>query len=63
MISENLTNDQIRALFNTSLSRVDLDKIARQRAISTTGKTKNEIEKKILRNLDRQEGYARLSKP
>lgn len=60
-IPSNLTNDQIRALLEKDLSKAELKVIARQRGISV-GKLNNlEIRRSILKNLERQEGYARLS--
>jgi len=60
-IPANLTNDQIRALLEKDLSRDELKAIARQRAISTDKSNSEEIKRDILRNLERQEGYGRLS--
>ena len=62
MIPDNLTNEQIRNLLEKDLSRNELNDIAEQRAISVSGKKISKIRQDILRNLDRQEGYMRLSK-
>ena len=60
-IAVNLTNEEIRALLEKSLSKAELKAIAAQRAISV-GKSNNEqIKRDILKNLERQEGYGRLA--
>ncbi len=61
-IPANLTNEQIRKLLEKDLSKAELIEIARQRSISVGTYTKEEIKRRILRNLERQEGYALLSK-
>lgn len=62
-ISPNLTNEQIRKLLEKDLSKAELKEIAKQRSIFV-GKctTNDEIRIRILRNLERQEGYALLSR-
>ncbi len=61
-IPANLTNEQIRKLLEKDLSKAELKEIARQRSISVGKYTNEEIKRRILRNLERQEGYARLSR-
>ena len=58
---KNLTNEQIRALLEKDLSKAELKAIAAQRAISVGKSTSEEIKRRILKNLTRQEGYVRLS--
>lgn len=60
-IPNNLTNEQIRALLEKGLSKAELKAIAGQRAISVGKSNNEEIERDILRNLERQEGYGRLA--
>ncbi len=60
-IPNNLTNEQIRTLLKEDLSKEKLKAIAGQRKISVGKSSKEEIRKDILRNLDRQEGYGRLT--
>jgi 5-bromo-4-chloroindolyl phosphate hydrolysis protein len=55
-----MTNDQIREMLKKDLSKTELKEIAVQRSISTTNLTKEEIKKRIIKNLERQEGYERL---
>ena len=57
-----LTNEQIRQALLKSLSKVELKEIAAQREISCGKSNTTEIRHKILRNLERQEGYERLRK-
>lgn len=59
-IASNMTNDQIRALLENDLSSVELKIIAVQRSISVGKYTNDEIKRRILKNLERQEGYGRL---
>lgn len=61
-IPANLTNEQIRKLLEKDLSKAELKEIARQRSIYVGTYTNKEIKRRILRNLERQEGYARLSR-
>lgn len=61
-IPANLTNEQIRKLLEKDLSKAELKEIATQRCISVGKYTIEEIRRRILRNLERQEGYALLSK-
>lgn len=61
-IPANLTNEQIRKLLEKDLSKAELKEIARQRSIYVGTYTNEEIKRRILRNLERQEGYARLSR-
>ncbi len=61
-IPENLTNDQIRKLLEKDLSKAELKAIARQRSISVGTYTNDEIKRRILKNLNRQEGYRLLTK-
>lgn len=60
-ITSNLTNKQIRALLEKDLSKAELKAIASQRSISVGKYTNEEIKRHILKNLERQEGYERLS--
>lgn len=60
-IPENLTNDAIRALLQKDLTKAELKAIAMQRAISVGENTVADIKRSILRNLERQEGYGRLT--
>jgi hypothetical protein len=53
-------NDTIRAALEHDLSRAELVTIAKQRGISTSGLTKQQIKEHILKNFERQEGYIRL---
>jgi len=59
-IASNLTNKQIRALLEQDLSKAELKAIATQRSISVGKFTKEEIKRRILKNLERQEGYEML---
>lgn len=59
-IPVNLTNEQIRKLLEKDLSKVQLKLIAKQRSISVGKYNNEEIKKRILRNLERQEGYIKL---
>jgi hypothetical protein len=59
-IPENLTNEQIRRLLERDLSKAELKTIALQRSISVGKFTNEEIKRRILRNLERQEGYGLL---
>lgn len=61
-IPANLTNEQIRRLLEKDLSKVELKAIAQQRSISVGKYTNEEIKRRIFRNLERQEGYTRLSR-
>ncbi len=61
-IPANLTNEQIRRFLEKDLSKAELKVIAQQRCISAGKYTNEEIKRRILRNLERQEGYTRLSK-
>lgn len=61
VIPNNLTNEQIRTLLKEDLSKTKLKAIAGQRNISVGKSSKEEIKKDILRNLERQEGYSRLT--
>lgn len=61
-IPANLANEQIRKLLEKDLSKTELKEIARQRSIYVGTYTNEEIKRRILRNLERQEGYARLSR-
>jgi ABC-type Zn uptake system ZnuABC Zn-binding protein ZnuA len=60
-IANSLTNEQIRALLEKELSKVELKAIAKQRAISVGKSNNEEIKRNILKNLERQEGYGRLA--
>jgi hypothetical protein len=60
-ISSNLTNEQIRALLERDLSKLELKAIAAQRGISVGKSTSEEIKLNIVKNLERQEGYQRLA--
>jgi len=60
-IPENLSNQQIRAILEKDLSRAELKIIASQRGISIGKSNSKTIKQDILKNLDRQEGYERLS--
>jgi hypothetical protein len=62
-IANNLTNGQIRALLEKDLSRAELKTIAAQRSISVGKYTIEEIKRRILKNLERQEGYELLRGP
>jgi hypothetical protein len=62
-IASGLTNEQIRALLEKDLSKVELKAIAAQRAISVAKSNNEEIKRDILKNLERQEGYGRLASP
>ena len=59
-IAGNLTNKQIRALLENDLSKAELKAIAEQRSIAVGKSTNNEIKRRILKNLERQEGYELL---
>lgn len=59
-IPEGLTNEQIRVLLQKDLSKAELKAIAAQRAISVGKFSSEETKQRILKNLDRQEGYGRL---
>jgi hypothetical protein len=59
-IASNLTNKQIRALLENDLSKAELKAIAEQRSIAVGKSTNNEIKRRILKNLERQEGYELL---
>ncbi len=61
-VASNLTNDQIRALLEKDLSKAELKAIAAQRSISIGKSTNEKIKLDILKNLERQESYGRLSK-
>jgi hypothetical protein len=60
-IPSNLTNEQIRVLLEKNLSNSELKAIAEQRAISVDKSSNAEIKRSILKNLERQENYSRLS--
>lgn len=60
-IAPDLTNEQIRLLLEQDLSREELESVAAQRAISTGNSNMTDIRRDILKNLERQEGYARLA--
>lgn len=60
-VATNLTNEQIRALLEKDLSKVELKAIAEQRSISVGKSTIEEIKRNILKNLERQESYGRLA--
>jgi hypothetical protein len=62
-IPSDLTNEQIRALLERDLSKAELRTIAVQRAISVGKSNNEELKQRIVRNLERQEGYGRLAKP
>lgn len=62
-IPSDLTNEQIRALLGKSLSKAELQAIAAQRAISVGKSNTEELKQRILKNLERQEGYERLATP
>ena len=59
-IASNLMNEQIRALLEKDLSKAELKAIAEQRSIAVGKSTNKEIKRRILRNLERQEGYELL---
>jgi hypothetical protein len=59
-IADNLTNKQIRELLEKDLSKAELKAIAEQRSIAVGKSTNNEIKRRILKNLERQEGYELL---
>ena len=61
-IKQNLTNEQIRSLLEKDLSKAELKAIAAQRSISVGKYTNEEIKRRILKNLERQEGYSLLGK-
>ena len=60
-IAKNLTNGQIRVLLEKDLSKAELKEIAEQRAISVSGVRKDDLKRRILRNLKRQEDYEILA--
>ena len=60
-IPGNLTNEQIRSLLERDLSKTELRAVARQRGISVGKFNNQEIIRLIVKNLERQEGYERLS--
>jgi hypothetical protein len=62
-IPADLTSDRIRALLAENLSRQELKAIAIQRGISVENTNNEGIKRAILRNLERQEGYQRLTTP
>lgn len=59
-IASNLTNEQIRALLEKDLSKAELKAIAEQRSIAVGKSTNKEIKRRVLKNLERQEGYELL---
>ena len=59
-IASNLMNEQIRALLEKDLSKAELKAIAEQRSIAVGKSTNKEIKRRILKNLERQEGYELL---
>jgi hypothetical protein len=59
-IANNLMNEQIRALLEKDLSKAELKAIAEQRSIAVGKSTNKEIKRRILKNLERQEGYELL---
>ena len=59
-IDSNLTNEQIRVLLEKNLSKAELKTIASQRSISVGKSTNDDIKRRILKNLERQESYERL---
>jgi hypothetical protein len=61
-IVSNLTNEQIRALLKKDLSKAELKEIAAQRSISVGKYNIEEIRRRILKNLERQEGYKILGR-
>lgn len=61
-IASNLTNEQIRELLKKDLSKTELRAIAAQRSISVGKYTNEEIKRRILKNLERQESYSILGK-
>ena len=59
-IKENLTNDEVRELLRQTLSRAELEAIAKQKGISVGKRNINQLRDAVLGFVDKQDSYAKL---